>query len=180
MLLLLIALLSGLSAQDGLPRLSPRPLKASSIKKLEVPSFGAFGQPQCDGNSWYDHLASSSYNRTVILRTSFSGSESMLYKVPAEFAESTAFTDFSVTPDGDVTALVEDEQGHSIRFDFDSEGKIGSHAQLELTGPIDGDKIAVFHNGTMLFSGHYRSTAPPDLRGKRYIGLFQSSGKLLR
>src|SRR6185437_298090 len=180
LIFLLTILLIGFAAQNDLPQLSPRPLKASAVKKLEVPSFGAFGQPQCDDNSWYDHLASSSYNRTVILRTSFSGNESTLYKLPDEFADSTAFTDFSVTPGGDVTALVEDEQGHSIRFDFDSEGKVSSHAQLELAEPVDGDKIAVFPNGTMLFSGHYRATAAPDLKGKRYVALFQPSGKLLR
>jgi len=181
LIFLLTVLLSGFAAQNDLPQLSPRPLKASSIKKLEVPPFGAYGQSLCDDNSsWYDHLAGGSYRHTVILRTSFSGNESTLYKLPDEFAGSTAFTDFSVTPDGDVTALVEDEQGHSIRFDFDSEGKVSSHAQLELAEPVDGDKIAVFPNGTMLFSGHYRATAAPDLKGKRYVALFQPSGKLLR
>ncbi len=76
--------------------------------------------------------------------------------------------------------LVEDEQGHSIRFDFDSEGKVSSHAQLELSNQVEGDKIAVFPSGTMLFSGHYRATAAPDIKGKRYVALFQPSGKLLR
>jgi hypothetical protein len=32
----------------------------------------------------------------------------------------------------------------------------------------------------MLFSGHYRRQAPPDLSGKKYVGLFQASGKLLK
>lgn len=180
MLFLLILILSGFSAQNGLPQLSPRPLKASSIKKLEIPGFGAFGQSQCDESSWYDHLASGFYRHAVIQRTSFSGAESTLYKLPSEFADSASFNDFSVTPHGDVTALVEDEQGHSIRFDFDSEGKVSSHAQLELSDQVEGDKIAVFPNGAMLFSGHYRAAAPPDLKGKRYVGLFQPSGKLLR
>ncbi|HEX3094206.1 MAG TPA: hypothetical protein VHW72_16350 [Candidatus Angelobacter sp.] len=174
-------LLSGLAAQNALPQLSPRPLKVSSIRKLEVPPFGAFGQTHCDDDlSMYDHLATGSYKKTVILRTALSGNESTLYKLPDEFADSTAFTDFSVTPDGSVTALVEDEKGHSIRFDFASEGNVSSHAQLDLPDQVAGDKIAVFPNGTMLFSGHYRRGAPPDLKGKRYLGLFQSSGKLLR
>jgi len=128
----------------------------------------------------YDHLATGSYKNTVILRTALSGSESTMYKLPPEFADSTAFTDFSVTPEGQVTALVEDQQGHSIRFDFDSEGKVSGHALLELPDQVTGDKIAVFPNGTILFSGHYRRAAPPDLKGKRYLGLFQPSGKLLR
>jgi len=174
-------LLSGLVAQNALPQDSPRPLKVSTIKKLEAPSFGTFGQTLCDDDlSMYDHLATGSYRQTVILRTALSGNESTLYKLPYEFADSTAFMDFSVTPDGQVTALVEDEQGHSIRFDFDSEGKANSHAQLALPDQVAGDKIAVFPNGTMLFSGHYRRDAAPDVKGKRYLGLFQASGKLLR
>jgi len=178
---LLTLLLSGLMAQNAVPQLSPRPFKASGIRKLDVPSFGAFGQTHCDDDlSMYDHLATGSYKNTIILRTALSGSQSTLYKLPEEFADSTAFTDFSVTPDGSVTALVEDQQGHSIRFDFDSEGKVSSHAQLELPDQVAGDKIAVFPNGSMLFSGHYRRSAPPDLKGKRYLGLFQPSGKLLR
>lgn len=173
--------MSGLIAQNALPQLSPRPLKASAVKKLEVPSFATFGMTHCDdGLSMYDHLATGSYKNTIILRTALSGSESTMYKLPLEFADSTAFTDFSVTPDGQVTALVEDQQGRSIRFDFDSEGKVSSHAQLALPDQVAGDKIAVFPNGTMLFSGHYRRGAPPDLKGKRYLGLFQASGKLLR
>lgn len=178
---LLTLLLSGLVAQNALPQVSPRPLRASAIKKLEVPPFGAFGQTRCDDDlSMYDHLATGTYKKTVILRTALSGNESTLYKLPEEFADSTAFTDFAVTPDGKVTALVEDQQGHSIRFDFDSEGEVSSHAQLDLPDQVAGDKIAVFPNSTMLFSGHYRRGAPPDVKGKRYLGLFQSSGKLLR
>jgi len=177
----LTLLLSGLMAQNTLPPDSSRPLRASTIKKLEVPSFGTFGLTRCDDDlSMYDHLATGSYKNTVILRTALSGTESTMYKLPQEFADSTAFTDFSVTPEGQVTALVEDQQGHSIRFDFDSEGKASSHAQLDLPDQVAGDKIAAFPNGTILFSGHYRRSATPDLKGKRYLGLFQPSGKLLR
>jgi hypothetical protein len=174
-------LLGGLLEQSPTPQIAPRPLRASSIKKLEVPAFGAFGQTQCDDNlAVYDHLASSSYRHTTILRTALSGTESTLYKLPPEFADATAFIDFFVTSDGKVIALVEDKQGHSIRFDFDSDGNVRSHTEVELTEQVAGDKIAVFPSGVMLFSGHYRRTAPNNLKGKRYLGLFQPSGKLLR
>ena len=174
-------LMGGFAAQDASQHLTPRPLKASTIRKLEVPPFGSFGSTQCDDSlAMYDHLAVGSYRHTTILRTSLSGNESTLYKLPDEFADSTVFNDFSVTPDGAVTALVEDEQGHSMRFDFDSEGKVSSHANLELSAQVEGDKIAIFPNNTMLFSGHYTANASAGLRGKRFIGIFQPSGKLIR
>jgi hypothetical protein len=173
--------LGGPPEQSASPQLAPRPLRASTIKKLEAPAFGVFGQTQCDDSlAMYDHLASGSYNQTTILRTGLSGTESTVYKLPAEFADATAFTDFFATSDGKVIVLVEDQQGHSVRFDFDSDGNVSSHAQLEMSEQVAGDKIAVFLNGMMLFSGHYRRTASPDLAGKRYLALFQPSGKLLR
>ena len=174
-------LLGGFLEQSPSPPVAPRPLKASSIKKLEVPSFGTFGLTRCDDSlAMYDHLASGSYRQTTVLRTAASGTESTVFKLPPEFADVTAFTDFAVAPGGEVTALVEDQQGHSIRFDFAADGNVRAHAELELSEHVAGDKIAVFPNGIMLFSGHYRRTAPENLKGKRYLGLFHPSGKLLR
>lgn len=174
-------LLGGPVQQNASLELAPRPLRASTVKKLEVPAFATFGQTHCDETlAMYDHLASGSYGQTTILRTALSGTESTLYKLPAEFAEVTAFTDFFVTSEGKLTVLVEDQQGHSVRFDFDSDGNVSSHTQLELTEQVAADKIAVFPTGVMLFSGHYRRTAPPEQAGKRFVGLFQVSGKLLR
>src|SRR5579859_1591359 len=154
---IIAVLLGGLLEQSSSSQLAPRPLRASSVRKLEVPSFGTFGQTQCDDSlAMYDHLASGYYRQTTILRTALSGAESTLYKLPAEFSEVTAFTDFFVNADGRVTAVVEDQQGHSVRFDFDSDGNVSSHTQLGLTEQVAADKIAVFPNGIMLFSGQLR------------------------
>jgi hypothetical protein len=183
MLFVLMLLLGGLLEQNADSPLFPRPLKASGTRQLEVPSFGTYGNTQCDENlSMYDHLATGAYRHTEILRTSSSGNESTLYKLPEEFTNTTVFTGFSVSPQGNVVVLVEliEKSGHFITFDFDSDGKVSGHAELELPEHIFGDHISVFPNGTRLFVGHYRADAPPDLKGKRYVGLFQSSGKLIK
>ena len=166
---------------DAFPELSPRPLRSSGTKVLQVPSFGAYGDAHCDDKSAvYYHLATGSYRHTVILRFSQSGKESTLYKLPDEFADSTAFMDFSVTPDGDVKALVEDQEGHSLIFEFDSDGTVTHHVRLEVPVEIAGTNIAEFSNGTLLFSGYYRKDAPGEMGGKRFVGLFHPSGKLLK
>lgn len=182
---LLMFLASGLlaqtSARDASTDLSPRPLRSSGAKALQVPAFGAYGEAHCDDSaSVYYHLQTGSYRNTIILRFAQSGKESTLYKLPDEFAQSTAFMDFSVTPDGDVKALVEDEEGHSLVFDFDSDGNVSRHIRLDVPDGVMGMNIAAFPNGTVLFSGYYRKTAQQDLAGKRYIGIFQASGKLLK
>ena len=180
-LVLLILLMSGLQSKDALLPMSPRPLKSSHAVELPVPPFGAYGNPECDENlAMYHHLAMDRYGRTVLLRFSQSGDESTLYKLPEEFAESTDFVDFSVTPGGDVMALVIDQDFHPIIFGFDSEGKVNSHARLETPDYVTATHISVFPNGTVLLSGYYRSDAPAALVGKAYVGLFHPSGKLLK
>lgn len=178
---LLVLLMSGLMAQDALKQMSPRPLKSSHTVELPVPAFGAYGDPQCDENmAIYYHLATDKYGRTVLLRFSQSGDESTLYKLPDEFAESTDFVDFSVTPSGDVEALVIDQEFHPIIFGFNSEGHVSSHARLEIPNHVMAKHINLFSNGTVLFSGYYTSAAPTALAGKGYVSLFQASGKLLK
>jgi len=174
----LLILMSGLAAQET-P--APRPLKPTKTVELQVPSFGAFGEPHCDDNlNVYYHLATRFYSHTLILGFSQSGNQSTLYKLPDKFAESMAFVDFNVTPGGDVNALVEDEDGHAILFAFDSEGNAKDHVRLQLPEHVAGRHIAVFPSGTVLFSGYYRSDAPADVVGNAYVGLFQPSGKLLK
>src|SRR5262249_1968152 len=115
----LLLLMGSLAAQEPLQQLSPRPLKSSHAVELPVPSFGAYGPAQCDGNlAIYYHLATGLPTHTALLRFSQSGSESTLYRLPEEFAKSTDFVDFSVTPVGDVNALVEDQNDHAIIFAF--------------------------------------------------------------
>ena len=181
---LLIFLVSGLIAQtprDTSAELSPRPLKSSGTRALQVPAFGAYGEAHCDDSAAvYYHLQTESYRHTTILRFTQSGKESTLYKLPDEFAQSTSFTDFSVTPDGNVKGLVEDEEGHSLVFDFDSDGNVSRHVRLETPEDVAGMHIAEFANGTLLFSGFYRKTAKGDMGGRRFVALFQASGKLLK
>src|SRR5579859_4429788 len=176
----LVLLVSGLLAQDTLPN-KPRPLTASSTHQLQVPPFGAAGVVQCDENSaTYYHLFSGSYSRTVILRFSLSGEKSTLYKLPDDLAGTTSFIDFSVSPGGEVSALVGDSEFRPIVFRFDSDGNVSSQTKLEAPEQVVGEHIAVFPNGTMLFYGYYGRQAKKDLIGKRYAGLFKASGELLK
>lgn len=175
------ALLAQTPLRDTATELLPRPLKYLGTKALQVPAFSSYGEAHCDDNaSMYYHLAEGSYRHTRILRFTQSGRESTLYQLPEEFAASTAFMDFSVTPDGNVKALVEDEEGHSLVFDFDSDGNVSHHVRLDIPEDVTGVTLSEFPNGTLLFSGYYRKNVSGDMAGKRYEGLFQASGKLLK
>lgn len=183
--ILVLFLLSGLFAQtpvrEASSELSPRPLKSSGVKSLQIPAFGSWGEAQCDDRgSAYFHLATGSYRHTVILRFALSGKESTIYKLPDEFAGTTSFADFSVTPGGDVKALVLDEEGHSLIFAFDSDGDATGRVRLDTPEYVMGASLSEFPNGTFLFSGYYRKGAPRDMAGTRYIGIFQGSGRLLK
>jgi len=179
--LLLVLLVSGFAAQDASLPMSPRPLKASHIAELQVPAFGSMGNIQCDESmATYYHLWADKYERTVLLRLSQSGDQSTNYKLPDEFADSTYFWDFSVTPGGDVAALVLDHKFHPIVFSFNSEGQVSSHSRLEAPDQMEAERITVFPNGTLLLYGRYLREAPAAVAGKDYVALYHPSGKLLK
>jgi hypothetical protein len=178
---LLLILISGLAAQDVAPQMQPRPLKALHTSDSQIPAFGAFGNTLCDENmATYYHLWMDKYERTVLLRISQSGNESLQYKLPDEFADSTYFRDFSVTPGGDVVALVVDSKFHPIVFSFNSDGQVSTHARLDAPDKMEAERITVFPNGTLLLSGRYIREAPAAVAGKGYVALFHPSGKLLK
>jgi hypothetical protein len=133
MVLVLLMWFGGLLAQNVLSQMTSRPLKPSTSRLLQVPTFGAYGEPQCDDKmGMYYHLADGAYRRTTILRIAPSGDESTLYKLPDESSTTTGFVDFSVTPSGDVAALVEDNKGQAIVFGFGPDGNTASRVQLQL------------------------------------------------
>ena len=178
---LILMLMSGGGAQDATAQTAPRPLQSSHEVELPVPAFGAYGDPQCDENlALYYHLATDKYNRTLLLRFSQTGNESTLYKLPEEFAESTDFVDFSVTPRGEVGALVVDQDFHPLIFSFNAEGHVSSHTRLDTPDHVMAKHLNVLPNGTFLVSGYYANNAPAALAGKGYVALFQASGELLK
>lgn len=101
-----------------------------------------------------------------------------MFRLPSELQAKNYFLDFNISPSGRPHVLTETRDGLNV-LDFKSDGSLGSLVRLGAADNLEG-KIAVFDSGVILFSGYFVENAPADVRGKNYIALFDSPGKLLR
>jgi hypothetical protein len=161
--------------------LLPRDLEISSSKPIRLPAFGWYGDSQCttDGDIFL-HAGSGTYNYPVILKISSDGQSSKLYELSSKEVENNAFTAFSVTPAGRVWLLTEDRKGGANLFGFNSNGHVSVETHLELPENLELTGVVVFESGTSLVTGFFTRHAEEKIRGTRFVGLFESSGKIIK
>lgn len=166
-------------AQNKLPQ--PQTLLSSGSHSVQVPPFVFFIETQCDkrGNLYF-HLDRGSYDSTDILKLSSDGQRGQEFKLTGKFADpsTTAFTNFSVTPEGELYVLAWENAGEALLFTFDSDGAMKSPTRLDVPEHVMPWDILAFDDGALLFSGYYDENAGPKLRGKRFVALFEPSGKV--
>lgn len=166
----------------------PRILDESSVSKLTVPFFSYTDEPQCDSDGdVFFHLFSGSYRSSVIFELTSDVDKSLIYRLPPDLARTVSFESYSVTPSGELYVMgqirdgSQDSDVHEYLFTFsDSDGMMRNQTRLETPPYILADGFAVLQSGDILFSGHFIKEAPEKMRGKRYAGLFDTSGKLIR
>jgi hypothetical protein len=176
-------LLFSVSHKRGeVPPLPPRRvLNVSGTAKLEVRSFAAFGEPRSDdrGNLYF-HAATRSYNNSALIGISRTDAQPKFLLLPDEFAKKTSFESFFVTPSGTVYLVAETHEQSRIVFEFDSDGELAHHTALNSPPDVSLGAVAAFEDGNFFASGYYGSKASPTLRGKPFVGIFDSSGTLIR
>jgi hypothetical protein len=162
-------------------RVEPRVLHPTSSRLLDVPDFPFWGMPQCDfdGNLYY-HVDQGSMRLSTILKIVPSTSTPVRYQLPPELANSTGFMNFSVTPSGHVYLLNESNQGGYLVLSFGSDGEYSSETRLELPAHVEAQDFAMSDAGIALVSGFFGESAPEKQRGKAFLGLFDSAGRLVR
>ncbi|MGO8735988.1 MAG: hypothetical protein ACLQVM_24700 [Terriglobia bacterium] len=120
----------------------------------------------------YFHVGGSS--GTEILRLSADASEGRTFKEPKA-----VFSDFSVTPGGNVYVLAGmDGEIKLLRFDEDTAK--AEPISLRLPQGVSASNIVASDSRTLLFFGFYDRTAPPDLKGKGYLALLDTSSGAVR
>ena len=160
----------------------PKPLVASSVTPLQVPVFSTYGQSFCDadGNMFFHVVLASSFNNSPIMEISRDGESSTTYKPSTNTGDQRVyFMDFTVSPAGTVRELAEVKDGVVV-LAFDSDGNESSRTTLDVPDHVTPQQFASFENGEVVFYGYYNKDAPEALRGHRYIGIFASSGKLIK
>jgi hypothetical protein len=166
------------SASAQVP-ITPKPLTPSSIRNVLVPPFNSMGNPACDADGdMYFHVGRS-FNDTEILRLSADGNEGKLFKLSDQFPDAGKFrlSDFSVAPSGTVYVLggVSVKQ-KSMLLRFDEGGKPSEPIPLRIPADVIGDSIMATDNRMVLLFGYHDDNAPPDLKGKSYLALLDTSG----
>src|SRR5579862_8674421 len=179
-MLLLLAAVSA-AAQQNQPPVIATNLVASSSQLLDIPRFSFFGMPLCDDRGdVYFHvpLASNSINDSSVLKVSRNPEDTLLYHLPSDVASKTALDFFSVSPSGKVRFLDETLEGPLTVFSFDSDGTVEGQVSLDVPEHFRSDDFAVADNGAIFLSGHLDAEAPKGSQGKRFVAIFEKSGKL--
>jgi hypothetical protein len=186
MLLPFILLLLSTGTKPATTSRLPHPirLEISKSRTLDVPSFGSFGDAQSDedGNLYF-HAATRHYIDSVVLGIYAEKSQPVVFALPDEFTQKTAFAAFYVTRSGKVYILAEDKElkARPRIFAFDDDGQLGSKTEVETAKGVRVRTLSVFdRSGNMFISGYYDSSAMPEQQGKGYAALVAPSGKILR
>lgn len=150
-----------------------------------MPLFSFYSETQCDkdGNLYF-HVESGPYARTELLRISSDGEDGQKFMLSGKFADpaEAAFTNFSVTPDGDLYVLAwgPPRQSKAYVFRFGDDGTMRDPSTLDLPDNIVPLDLVALDDQSVLFTGYYDEKAPKRLSGKQYAALFDARGKLLK
>jgi len=165
--------------------LEPILLHASSEKPLNVPSFSFFGKPQSDDRGDI-FIHPGTYEEVNILKVTPS-SETAVYKLPDALAQKYSFDNFSVTPSGVVWALVwlwaGDKRTGSAELraiEFDSDGEAKNPVRLDLPNDVEASRFLALDSGVLFVGGNYTEKANARQRSQPFLGIFDSSGRLLK
>jgi hypothetical protein len=158
---------------------STRVLQPGNSQSMDVPSFGFYGAAQSDkeGNLFF-HVNAGSYRKPVVLKLARSSGDPVLYTLADDEEKNTVFSDFSVTPSGQVSLLGQGTDGKSYVFHFSSKGTVVTKTSLELPEHMSIESFVTFESGAALVSAFYLPDAPADLRGKSFMALFDNSGRI--
>jgi len=155
-------------------------LREASSVAWPVPAFPATGNPQCDADGNLYFKASLGLTDTGLTKVAHDGSKNHFYKSPGADADSKyyQFSQFNVTPSGDVRVLARSSSYDAYVFLFDPDFSGASKTKLELPEHLRVGSFAAFESGTILVTGYFDEHADKKAQGKSYAALFQASGKL--
>ncbi len=159
---------------------TPTVLTEYSVKLLPSPSFTYGENVQCDldGNMYFH--ASDNFNESVVLRLKQDGSQKQ-FKLSSEDAKNN-FILFRIDPEGRVRILDQaQKQSNKLHVhEFSSESSDAIRTDLEVPVGLLPTSFLVLGNDHILIYGYFDEDAASNNKGKRYIGEFDSSGKLIR
>ncbi len=164
----------------GGTRPTPTLLQPTSGKVLNVPAFGFFGSARADDNgNIFIHPAP--FQEVNILEIVPSSDDTVVYKLSDEQAKKYTFCDYSVTPSGKVWALMNETGSPELRaIEFNSGGEAKKPVRLDTPETIEATGFLALDSNVLFVSGHYTDKAADAQRGQPFLGIFNTSGELVK
>ncbi len=160
----------------------PREIDISSSRSIQTPSFGYFGEGQCDrdGNMYF-HSSDSDFRHSQIFRLSSDGSSGTFFRITGKFADAdlAGFDSFWITSDGEVFILASNAEEKYV-FTFDHNGAVKDPVVLKLPVDVQLTDFAVFDNGFLFVWGYRDQRSSTNLRGRPYTAVLTDAGGIVK
>ena len=171
-----------IAASGGAQESNPAPpiiLHAASSNLLAMPTFGSFGNAQCDSKGNLYFHAARTINDSLILRLSQDGSHD-IFALSSQDAADVYFVAFRVASDGRLWILNQGQAGEIYVFDFSRDSQTPNRTLLQAPKDLKPRNFAVLKNGHTLLQGFFDESVAPERRGRSYFAHFDLSGRLVR
>jgi DNA-binding beta-propeller fold protein YncE len=122
----------------------------------------------------------SEYSNSTILAVSAEQSQPLVFSIKGEFARTNAFETFHVSPSGKVYVLTTNVDHRIEVFQFDHDGDMKNPVKIDAPSSLIVENFGVFEStGNFLIWGYYGARAAKQERGKPFVALVDSSGRIL-
>lgn len=163
------------TAPSTAPIDTPVVLKESGTVVLDVGSFYATGNGQCDQDGNFYFNTARDFNSSAIMKLKPDGSH-RLY-LPAAPKEESYFVAFRVNASG-VVYLLNGGREKIFLHEFSSESGNSRATELEVPHGLEPTNFLVLGDGQILILGYFTDKASPETQGRSYVGFFDASGRL--
>lgn len=161
------------------PRLSH--LQVGTKKTLGSLYFSFFGQAKADGDgNLFFHPGVPNFRNSTIVEIPKDDSQPIVYSLAPEFAKTTFFEGFDVSPEGSVYVLAADNTDkRQFIFGFNSDGSVRDNKELQIPPSVKITNFSVFESGRIAVFGSRASTAPATPSGP-FLAIFDGAGTMIR
>lgn len=175
-------LLFGLSAAGQ----ENRPIPLTNLKRtpifVSIPGRGIIGNANCDsdGNIYLRRqLPRTDAGLAPLYKISKDGQSVLAYDFSNLDLPNAVLSDFSITPDDEVYALIESRNGSAIAK-MSREGSVQSKALLEAPVGLVPTQLANLSRSRFFVSGSMYDGEHPEVRPLAFVGIYDAAGRLLQ
>lgn len=162
----------------------PHILTATDHTRLNIPTFGGFGNARCDasGDLFFGDLSfsvrSPFVGRGPYLEVKADRERHQLFTLPDNLI-SPGYNVWTISPDGTLYVLHDDDSGNGKLVRFGSDGSVADIQKIALPKDVDIREMAVTNDGALFLSG-FRITQQGYTKPEHGFAAIFSNGEMIR